>query len=124
MPMFKALKLCPEAVVVAPRMEIYVNVSKEIQQMMSELSPRIEPLSLDEAFIDLNGTEKLHGEPPALSMARLVKRIENELHISGSIGLSYNKFLAKLASDLEKPRGFSVIGQQGIKEFLAPKILT
>ena len=121
MPMFKALKLCPEAVVVAPRMEIYVNVSKEIQQMMSELSPRIEPLSLDEAFIDLNGTEKLHGEPPALSMARLVKRIENELHISGSIGLSYNKFLAKLASDLEKPRGFSVIGQQGIKEFLAPK---
>ena len=121
MPMFKALKLCPEAVVVAPRMEAYVNVSKEIQQMMSELSPRIEPLSLDEAFIDLNGTEKLHGEPPALSMARLVKRIENELQISGSIGLSYNKFLAKLASDLDKPRGFSVIGQKGIKEFLAPK---
>jgi DNA polymerase-4 len=76
---------------------------------------------LDEAFIDLKGTEKLHGEPPALSMARLVKRMEDELGISGSVGLSYNKFLAKLASDLDKPRGCSVIGEQGIEQFMAPK---
>jgi len=78
MPMFKALKLCPEAIVVAPRMDAYAEASKEIHKMMNELSPSIEPLSLDEAFIDLKGTEKLHGEPPALSMARLVQRIESE----------------------------------------------
>lgn len=121
MPMFKALKLCPEAIVVAPRMDAYAEASKEIHKMMNELSPSIEPLSLDEAFIDLKGTEKLHGEPPALSMARLVQRIESELKISASIGLSYNKYLAKLASDLDKPRGFSVIGKDKIEEFLAPK---
>jgi len=78
-PMFKALKLCPEAIVVAPRMDAYAEASKEIHKMMNELSPSIEPLSLDEAFIDLKGTEKLHGEPPALSMARLVQRIESEI---------------------------------------------
>ena len=121
MPMFQAMKLCPKAVVVHPRMDAYVEVSKQIREFMNALSPSIEPLSLDEAFIDLKGTEKLHGEPPALSMARLVKRMEDELGISGSVGLSYNKFLAKLASDLDKPRGFSVIGQAGIEEFLAPK---
>ena len=121
MPMFKALKLCPEAVVVRGSMEKYVKVSGQIREMMNDLSPSIEPLSLDEAFIDLKGTEKLHGEPPALSMARLVKRMEDELGISGSVGLSYNKFLAKLASDLDKPRGFSVVGEAGITEFLAPK---
>ena len=121
MPMFKALKLCPEAIVIAPRMEAYAKASKEINEMMSELSPSIEPLSLDEAFIDLRGTEKLHGEPPALSMARLVQRIEKQLKISASVGLSYNKYLAKLASDLDKPRGFSIIGKYKIKEFLAPK---
>ena len=121
MPMFKALKLCPEAIVIAPRMDAYAKASKEINEMMSELSPSIEPLSLDEAFIDLRGTEKLHGEPPALSMARLVQRIEKQLKISASVGLSYNKYLAKLASDLDKPRGFSIIGKYKIEEFLAPK---
>jgi len=121
MPMFKAMKLCPDAVVVRGRMDVYAQVSRDIRALMDELSPAIEPLSLDEAFIDLKGTQKLHGEPPALSMARLVKRMEDELGISGSVGLSYNKFLAKLASDLDKPRGFSVIGEQGITEFLAPK---
>lgn len=121
MPMFKALKLCPDAVVIRGSMEKYVAVSNDIRAMMNTLSPSIEPLSLDEAFIDLKGTEKLHGEPPALSMARLVKRMEDELGISGSVGLSYNKFLAKLASDLDKPRGFSAVGQAGIIEFLAPK---
>jgi len=121
MPMFQAMKLCPDAVVIRGSMEKYVAVSKDIRAMMNDLSPSIEPLSLDEAFIDLKGTETLHGEPPVLSMARLVKRMEDELGISGSVGLSYNKFLAKLASDLDKPRGFSVIGAAGIMEFLAPK---
>ena len=120
MPMFKALKLCPNAVVVPPRMDIYVKVSRQIKKFMSELSPMIEPLSLDEAFIDLTGTEKLHGAPPAIMLARLVKRMEDEIGISGSIGLSHNKFLAKLASDLDKPRGFSIIGQRETLDLLAP----
>lgn len=120
MPMFKALKACPDAVVVRPRMEAYVEVSKQIRLMMDQLTPVVEPLSLDEAFMDLSGTEKLHGEPPAILMARLVKRMEDEVGISGSIGLSHNKFLAKIASDLDKPRGFSVIGQAETLDFLAP----
>ncbi|MBL4751843.1 MAG: DNA polymerase IV [Amylibacter sp.] len=120
MPMFKALKLCPEAVVIKPRMSAYVEVSAQIRAFMAELTPAIEPLSLDEAFLDLTGTEKLHGAPPAVMMGRLVKRMEDELGISGSIGLSHNKFLAKLASDLDKPKGFSIIGKAETESFLMP----
>lgn len=120
MPMFKALKLCPDAVVIPPRMDTYVKVSKQIKAFMSDLTPMLEPLSLDEAFIDLTGTEKLHGAPPAIMLAGLVKRIEDEIGISGSIGLSHNKFLAKLASDLDKPRGFAVISKKETLDLLAP----
>ena len=118
MPMFQALKLCPDAVVIAPRMEVYAQVSRQIRQMMQELTPDVEPLSLDEAFLDLSGTRRLHGAPPAVMLARLVKRMQDELGLSGSIGLSHNKFLAKVASDLDKPRGFSVIGQAETADFL------
>ncbi|WP_417474706.1 DNA polymerase IV [Leisingera sp.] len=121
MPMYQALKLCPEAVVVKPRMEVYVEVSREIRKMMNELTPDIEPLSLDEAFMDLSGTEKLHGAPPAVMLARLVKRMKDEIGVTGSIGLSHNKFLAKVASDLDKPRGFSVIGAAETADFLREK---
>ncbi|NIY79583.1 DNA polymerase IV [Celeribacter sp. HF31] len=121
MPMFKALALCPEAVIVKPRMEAYVSASREIRDMMNELTPDVEPLSLDEAFMDLTGTTKLHGHPPAVMLARLVKRMHEELQLTGSIGLSHNKFLAKIASDLDKPRGFSVIGQTETMDFLADK---
>jgi DNA polymerase-4 len=120
MPMFNALKLCPEAVVVKPRMSAYAKVSSQIRAFMTELTPAIEPLSLDEAFLDLTGTEKLHGAPPAVMMGRLVKRMEDELGLSGSVGLSHNKFLAKLASDLDKPKGFSIIGKAETENFLAP----
>ena len=121
MPMFQALKLCPEAVVIKPRMSRYVEVSRQIRAMMEELTPSIEPLSLDEAFLDLTGTSRLHGAPPAVLLARLAKRMEEELGVSGSIGLSHNKFLAKIASDLDKPRGFSVIGAGETQNFLASK---
>jgi DNA polymerase-4 len=121
MPMFQALKLCPDAVIVKPRMETYVEASRAIRQLMEELTPSIEPLSLDEAFIDLTGTARLHGHPPAVMLARLVKRMREELNLSGSIGLSHNKFLAKIASDLDKPRGFSVIGKAETEAFLRPK---
>lgn len=118
MPMFQALKLCPEAVIIKPRMSVYVEVSKQIRAMMDELTPVVEPLSLDEAFMDLSGTQRLHGAPPAVMLARLVKRMEDELGLTGSIGLSHNKFLAKVASDLDKPRGFSVIGKAETADFL------
>lgn len=121
MPMFQALKLCPDAVVVRPRGGHYAAVSKDIRALMDELTPSIEPLSLDEAFLDMTGTAKLHGKPPAVMLARLVKRMEDELGLSGSIGLSHNKFLAKIASDLDKPRGFSIIGVAETASFLEDK---
>ncbi|QMU58804.1 MAG: DNA polymerase IV [Boseongicola sp.] len=121
MPMFQALKLCPDAVVVKGRMSAYVEASREIRAMMDELTPVVEPLSLDEAFLDLTGTKRLHGYPPAVMLAKLVKRMEDELGLTGSIGLSHNKFLAKVASDLDKPRGFSIIGQAETHAFLSDK---
>ncbi len=121
MPMFQALKLCPEAVVVKPRFSAYTEASRAIRAMMEELTPAIEPLSLDEAFLDLTGTARLHGAPPAVLLARLTKRMEDELGLTGSIGLSHNKFLAKIASDLDKPRGFSVIGKAETEAFLKPR---
>ena len=121
MPMFQALKLCPDAVIIKPRMAVYADVSKQIRQLMEELTPAIEPLSLDEAFLDLRGTEKLHGAPPAVMLAKLVARMQSELGVTGSIGLSHNKFLAKIASDLNKPKGFSVIGQADTADFLRDK---
>lgn len=119
MPMFQALKLCPEAVVLPPRMSRYAEVSRAVRDMMLELTPLVEPLSLDEAFLDLAGTARLHGAPPAVLLARLQLRIERELGVTASVGLSHNKFLAKIASDLDKPRGFRIIGRAETGDFLA-----
>ncbi len=119
MPMFKALKACPDAVVIKPDMAKYQAAGWRIRAMMQDLTPLVEPLSIDEAFMDLSGTERMHGCSPALSLAKLVKRIEAELDLSASIGLSYNKFLAKVASDLDKPRGFAVLGRADAVDFLA-----
>ncbi|MBJ3761359.1 DNA polymerase IV [Maribius pontilimi] len=121
MPMFQALKLCPEAEIVKPRFDVYSEVSRQVRALMDELTPVVEPLSLDEAFMDLTGTARLHGHPPAVMLSRLVKRMRTEIGITGSIGLSHNKFLAKIASDLDKPRGFSVIGAAETVEFLHDK---
>ncbi len=121
MPMFKALKLCPDAVVVRPRFDAYTEASRAIRARIEALTPAVEPLSLDEAFIDLTGTGRLHGAPPAVLLARLAREIEAELGLTVSIGLSHNKFLAKLASDLDKPRGFAVIGRAETRDFLRGK---
>jgi DNA polymerase-4 len=118
MPMFQALKLCPEAVVIKPRMQVYAEVSRAIRAMMLDLTPAVEPLSLDEAFLDLTGTAQLHGAPPAVVLAQLIKRMRDDLGLTGSIGLSHNKFLAKIASDLDKPHGFAVIGAGETADFL------
>jgi DNA polymerase-4 len=119
MPMFKALKACPDAVVIRPDMAKYSAIGKEVRALMQALTPAVEPLSLDEAFMDLTGTERLHGAPPAVVMAGLARRIEAEIRITASVGLSHNKFLAKVASDLDKPRGCAVIGAAETVEFLA-----
>ena len=120
MPMFKALKACPEAVVIKPDFAKYKAESKLILGMAAALTPLIQNLSLDEAWMDLSGTERLHGAPPAITLAKLQARIEAETGLTVSIGLAVNKFLAKVASELDKPRGFSVIGHEA-QAFLASK---
>ena len=121
MPMFKALKLCPDAVVIKPDMAKYAEAGKQVRALMSEVTPLVEPLSIDEAFLDMTGTARLHGMSPALTLAHLLARITKKVGITASVGLSHNKFLAKLASDLEKPRGFSVLGKAETLTFLAEK---
>jgi DNA polymerase IV len=121
MPMFKALKACPHAVVIRPNMEKYRLAGREVRRMMQDLTPLVEPVSIDEAFLDLTGTERLHRASAAITLARFGRRIETELGITVSIGLAPNKFLAKIASDLEKPRGFSIVGRAEAAAFLAEK---
>ncbi|MDO9415905.1 DNA polymerase IV [Pararhizobium sp.] len=121
MPMFKALEACPQAVVIKPDMEKYVRVGRQVRAMMEELTPLVQPVSIDEAFLELKGTERLHHDPPARTLARFAKRVEDEIGITVSVGLSYCKFLAKIASDLQKPRGFSVIGRAEATTFLSDK---
>jgi len=121
MPMFEALRLCPQAKVIRPNMEKYADAGREVRRMMRALTPLVEPLSIDEAFLDLTGTTRLHGMTPAKALARFAAAVEQELRITVSIGLSCNKFLAKIASDLDKPRGFAVLGQSEAAAFLAPK---
>ncbi len=121
LPMFQALKACPDAVVIRPEMAKYQKVGRRIREMMMELTPLVEPLSIDEAFLDLSGTEAVHGGAPARSLANLLQRIEREVGLTASVGLSFNKFLAKVASEIDKPRGFAVIGRADAQAFLAPK---
>jgi DNA polymerase-4 len=121
MPMFEALRRCPHAKVIRPNMEKYVQVGREVRQMMLALTPLVEPLSIDEAFLDLSGTARLHGLSAAKALARFASEVEKKLRITVSIGLSCNKFLAKVASDIDKPRGFAVLGARDAPAFLASK---
>lgn len=121
MPMFKALKACPDAVVVKPRMDVYVREGRRIREMMQALTPLVEPVSIDEAYLDLSGTADLHRAPPAAMLVRLQKRVEMELGLTISVGLSANKFLAKTASEADKPRGFFAISLEEAPAYLAPR---
>jgi len=121
MPMFKALKACPDAVVIRPNMDKYRIAGHTVRKLMQDVTPLVEPISIDEAFLDLSGTQKLHHGTPAETLVKLANRIESEVGIHVSIGLSYNKFLAKLASNLDKPRGFAAIGQADAMDFLKDK---
>ena len=121
MPMFKALELCPDAHVIRPSMDKYAREGLRIREMMRDLTPLVEPLSIDEAFLDLTGTARVHRASPAVVLARLQRRIWDDVGVSVSVGLSFNKFLAKTASDLDKPSGFAVIGRAEAQDFLASK---
>src|SRR5205085_12475955 len=105
MPMFKALAACPDAVVIRPDMAKYREVGRAVRAEMRRLTPLVEPLSIDEAFLDLSGTEALHGAAPAQLLAALAQRVGRAHGITVSSGLSYNNFLAKLASALDIPPG-------------------
>lgn len=121
MPMFKALKLCPHAIVVRGDMNKYAREGAKIRSMMEDLTPLVEPLSIDEAFLDLSGTERIHNQSPAQSLISLQNKILKDVGVTVSVGLSYNKFLAKTASDLDKPNGFAIIGRTEALDFLADK---
>lgn len=123
MPMFRARQLCPQAVVIPPNMTKYSDVSHQVQEIFLEATPLVEPVSLDEAYLDLSGTDAVHRRSPAATLARIARRVEQELEITVSIGLSYNKLLAKLASEMDKPRGFGVIGRAEAAAYLAARPL-
>lgn len=119
MPMFKALALCPHAVVIRPDMKKYAAVSQQVRAIFRAATPAVETVSLDEAYLDLSGTQALHHRPAAATLADIARRVEREVGITVSIGLAANKFLAKLASEIDKPRGFGVIGRGEARGYLA-----
>jgi DNA polymerase IV len=121
MPMFKALALCPSATVIGPDMAKYVRVGREVRHAMQALTPLVEPLSIDEAFLDLAGTQRVHGMIPAKVLAKFAHEVERDIGITVSVGLSCNKFLAKIASDLDKPRGFAALDQEQARALLKDK---
>jgi len=118
MPMFKALRACPDAVVIRPDFAKYVAASREIRALMGTLTPLVQPLSIDEAVLDLSGTEAVHGVPPAAALARFALAVEQRVGVTVSIGLAANRLMAKIAAGRDKPRGFRVIGAEA-REFLA-----
>ncbi|WP_376092323.1 DNA polymerase IV [Roseomonas sp. CCTCC AB2023176] len=124
MPMFKALALCPDAVVIRPDFSKYSEASRRIRGMMEALTPLVQPYSIDEAALDLSGTEALHGAPPAAVLARFAKAVEAEVGVTVSVGLAPNRLLAKIAVERDKPRGFAVIGAEEAARVLAPEPVT
>jgi DNA polymerase-4 len=120
MPMFKALKACPDAVVIKPDFAKYVAASRQIRTLMGTLTPLVQALSIDEAVVDMAGTEALHGAPPAAALARFALTVEREVGVTVSIGLAANRLMAKIAAGRDKPRGFCVIGAEA-RALLAPE---
>ncbi|MCO6414969.1 DNA polymerase IV [Siccirubricoccus sp. KC 17139] len=121
MPMFKALRLCPDAVVIKPEMAKYVAAARQIRELMEALTPLVQPLSIDEAVLDLRGTEALHRAPPAITLARFAREVERQVGVTISIGLAPNRLLAKLTAERDKPRGFAVLGAAEAAAWLAPQ---
>ena len=124
MPMFKALRLCPDAVVLKPAMAKYAAEARRIRALMERLTPLVQPLSIDEAVLDLSGTAALHRAPPAAVLARFALDVEREVGVTVSVGLAPNRLLAKIAAERDKPRGFAVIGAAEAASLLAPEPVT
>jgi len=119
MPMAVAVRLCPDAIVIQPQHGRYADVSRQIFDIFERFTPLVEPLSIDEAFLDVTGSERLHG--PAERIARTIQTtVREELGLVASLGVAHNKFLAKLASDLEKPNGLTIITEETVHEILDP----
>jgi DNA polymerase IV len=121
MPMFKALKACPDAVVIKPDFAKYSAASKQVRFLMQALTPLVQPISIDEAVVDLAGTEALHGAPPAAVLARFANEVEREVGVTLSIGMAANRLMAKIAAGRGKPRGFTIIDGQESASLLAPE---
>ena len=121
MPMFQALKACPDAVVIRPDFAKYAEAARAIRALMAKLTPLVQPLSIDEAALDLSGTDALHGAPPARMLVRFAATVEREVGVTVSIGLAPNRLLAKIAAGRDKPRGFAVIGSAEAAGLLAPE---
>jgi DNA polymerase-4 len=121
MPTATALRLCPQAIVIPPRLGFYAEISQQIRAIFDQYTPLVEPLSLDEAFLDVTGSEPLFGSSPEIGR-RIKRTIRDELRLTASVGVAPNKFLAKIASDLRKPDGFVLVegGQTQIQAFLDP----
>jgi DNA polymerase-4 len=119
MPMAQALRLCPELIVLPVRMERYLEVSEQIRDILNQYTPFVEPISIDEAFLDVTGCERLWGSTEQIGR-RLKEAIRQETGLTASVGVAPNKFLAKLASDLEKPDGFVVVTEENKQDILDP----
>jgi DNA polymerase IV len=120
MPMFRAIELCPQATIINPNMRRYAEVSAAIREIFAASTSLFEPVSLDEAYLDLTDDHRTEAPPPAEALSIIAARVEREVGITVSIGLGANKFLAKLASEMRKPRGFSIIGRAEAKTVLSP----
>ena len=119
MPTARAMRLCPEAVCLPGRMSLYASVSRQIREIFNRYSPLVEPLSLDEAFLDVTDSQRLFGS--AAEIANAIKQaIRNELSLVASVGIAPNKFIAKIASDLDKPDGFVEVMPGEVQAFLDP----
>jgi DNA polymerase-4 len=121
MPMFKALKACPDAVVIRPDFAKYIAASRQVRVLMRKLTPLVQPLSIDEAVLDLSGTEVLHGAAAAVVLARFAVAVERDVGVTVSVGLAANRLLAKIAAGRSKPRGFTVIDREEAASLLAPE---
>ncbi|HVZ10473.1 DNA polymerase IV [Rhodopila sp.] len=121
MPMFKALKACPDAVIIKPDFSKYSAASRQIRGLMQRLTPLVQPISIDEAVLDLAGTDTLHGAPAAAVLARFALDVERQVGVTVSIGLAANRLMAKIAAGRDKPRGFTIIDAEEAPQLLAPE---
>src|SRR5437667_4177051 len=117
LPISRAWKICPEGVYVRPRMKRYVEVSGQVMEVFRRYTDLVEPLSIDEAFLDITGSIALMGAPEHIAVS-IKKEVRQATGLTASVGLAPNKFLAKIASDLKKPDGFVALQENGIEQFL------